>query len=224
MKLLGPWNMGNPRRVSIFLAEKDLEIPWQPVDMAAGEHKSPEFLKKNPSGRVPVLELDDGSCLSETIAICRYLESQHPDPPLFGVGPRDQAIVEMWQRRVEIEILILTSMYVRHAEPALKRVEPVQIPQWGLLCRDRVEAGLRIVDRQLADNEYLTGSRFTVADITLALQLLGMPDTTGVKVPSDCLHLARWLELVYRRPSVRNSQPESMGLVQDVVRRVAAGR
>jgi glutathione S-transferase len=224
MKLLGPWNMGNPRRVSIFLAEKGLEIPWQPVDMAAGEHKSPEFLKKNPSGRVPVLELDDGSCLSETIAICRYLESQHPAPPLFGIGPRDQAIVEMWQRRVEIEIFILTSMYVRHAEPALKRVEPVQIPQWGLLCRDRVEAGLRIVDRQLADNEYLTGSRFTVADITLALQLLGMPGTTGVKVPSDCPNLARWLELVYRRPSVRNTQPEAMGLVQDVVRREAARR
>jgi len=222
MKLFGPWNMGNPRRVSIFLAEKGVQIPWQAVDMAEREHKRPAFLKMNPSGRVPVLELDDGTFLSETIAICRYLESQYPDPPMFGVGPRDQANVEMWQRRVELEILLPTSHYIRHTTPALQRMEPVQVPEWGYLCLERVLDGLRLVDRQLADNEYVTGSRFTVADVTLVLQLLGMPGELGVKVPDDCSHLTRWLELVYERPSVRGTQPDSMGLAQDVVRRHAA--
>jgi len=219
MKLLGPQNFGNPRRVSIFLAEKGVEIQWFPVDIANAEHKGPEFLRKNPSGKVPVLELDDGTYLSETIAICRYLESLYPDPPMFGVGIRDQVHVEMWQRKVEIEIFINTSHYIRHTSPQLARMEPVQVPEWGNLCRTRVESGLHMVDRQLADNEYLTGSRFTVADITLVLQLLGMPDKLGVKVPEDCPNLARWLELVYRKPSVRGTQPPSMGLIQDVVSR-----
>jgi glutathione S-transferase len=217
MRLLGPQNHGNPRRVSIFLAEKGIEIPWFPVDMANGEHKSAEFLRKNPSGKVPVLELDDGTYLSETIAICRYLESIYPDPPMFGVGIRDQVEVEMWQRKVEIEIFINTSHYIRHTSPQLARMEPVQVPDWGNLCRARVETGLHMVDRQLADHEYLTGSRFTVADITLVLQLLGMPASLGVKVPDDCPNLVRWLEQVYRRPSVRETQPPGTGLVQDVV-------
>ena len=222
MRLLGHQNLGNPRRVSIFLAEKGIEIPWITVDLANGEQKTTEFLGKNPSGKVPVLDLGDGTYLSETIAICRYLESLYPDPPMFGVGIRDQVNVEMWQRKVEIEIFINTSHYIRHTSPQLARMESIQVPEWGNICKTRVEAGLHMVDRQLADNVYLTGSRFTVADITLVLQLLGMPGKLGVKVPDDCPNLARWLELVYQRPSVRGTQPPGMGLIQDVVAREAS--
>lgn len=216
MHLYGPPNAGNPRRVTIFLAEKRVQIPWRPVDMAAFEHKREPYLTKNPSGRVPVLELDDGVCISETIAICRYIETYHPDPPLFGCGPLEQAIVEMWQRRVELEIFIPSSHYLRHTDPALKHFEPVQIPEWGMICKERVEAGLRIADRQLARHEYLTGSRFTVADITLAHQLLGFPGETGVRIPDDCHHLERWLEQVYERPSIKGTQPQNFGLIQKV--------
>ena len=202
MKLYGMPNMGNPRRVSIYLAEKGVEVPWEFIPL-----NSPGFLKMNPFGRMPVLELDDGTYLAETVAICRYFEALHPDPPLFGVGARQQAEVEAWQRRMELEVFVPTSGYIRNCCPELKSVQPVQIPEFGELCRERALFGLHVADAQLARHEYLAGHRFTVADITLAVQLLAMPGTTGIKVPNDCSNVARWLERIYRRPSVRGTQP-----------------
>jgi glutathione S-transferase len=173
----------------------------------------------NPFGRMPVLALDDGTYLPETVAICRYFEALHPEPPLFGVGAREQAEVEAWQRRMELEVFIPTSAYVRNCCPELKHVQPVQIPEYGEQCRERVLLGLHVADTQLARHEYLTGQRFTIADITLAVQLLAMPGTTGVKVPRDCRNLGRWLEEVYQRPSIKGTQPAATGLIQDVVAR-----
>jgi glutathione S-transferase len=215
MKIYGQPNMGNPRRVAIFLAEKGIEIPFEVEELKQhGGLKSEWFLARNPFGRIPVLEFDDGRCLSETMAICRYFESLHPEPPLFGAAPLEQAIIEEWQRRVELEIFIPTSYYIRHTAPEMKYVQPQQIPAWGEVCRERVELGLRIVDRQLASNEYIAGARFSVADITAVNQLLGMPGMLGVKVPDDCVHLCRWLRAVARRPSVASTQPANFGLIQ----------
>ncbi len=218
MKIYGNSDMGNPRRVSIFLAEKGVEVPFQIVDLSTGEHKREPYLTKNPFGRVPVLELDDGTCISETIAICRYFEFIYPDPPLFGVEPLEQAIIEMWQRRVELEIFIPTSMFIRHTSPSLKGMQGIQIPEWGEMCGERVVEGLRIMDGQLAKNEYVAGPHFSVADITLAHQLLGMPGELGVKIPPDCPDLFRWLQQVYRRPSISETQPAKFGLIQDIER------
>jgi glutathione S-transferase len=218
MKIYGNIDKGNPRRVSIFLAEKGIEVPFQVVDLSTGEHRREPFLTKNPFSRVPVLELDDGTCISETIAICRYFESLYPQPPLFGIGALEQAVIEMWQRRVELEIFIPTSMFVRHTSPSLKSMQEVQIPAWGELCGERARDALRIMDRQLAKNEYVAGSAFSVADITLAHQLLGMPGTLGIKVPDDCPDLLRWLQQVYRRPSIHNTQPKKFGLIQSIQR------
>src|SRR5215471_5287453 len=104
MKLYSHALAPNPRRVRIFAAEKGIELALQDIDILAGQSRTPEFLAKNPSGGVPVLELDDGSCLAESVAICRYLEGLHPEPNLFGRDLREQAQIEMWNRRMELEL------------------------------------------------------------------------------------------------------------------------
>ncbi len=207
MKIYGTRTQGNPRRVAIFAEEKGLELPFESVDLMAGAHREPDFLALNPAGEVPVLVLDDGTAISETIAICRYLEALHPDPPLFGVDALDRARVEMWQRRVEFKLYAPAREALRHSAPFVRPLEPVQIEAWAALNRQRARAGRRLVDAALAKSEFIAGPRFSVADITAILVMDGVGRAAGLGVPDDCPHLARWLDAVAERPSVRATRP-----------------
>jgi glutathione S-transferase len=159
----------NPRIVRIFLAEKGIEVPIVPVDLAAGEHKTPEFLAKNPSGTVPVLELDDGSCLSETVAICLYFEKLYPKPPLFGNShdAKEQAFVEMWRRRIELEIVLPLMHAIRNTHPGFAHRVKQQFPDYGNFCRQAVLERLDWLDGVLQQTPFIAGNIYSIADITL---------------------------------------------------------
>ena len=137
MRLYDGGRAPNPRRVRIFLAEKGMSVPIERVDLAALEHKSAEFTALNPLQRVPVLVLDDGTVITESIAICRYIEGLRPEPPLFGRGALEIALTEMWNRRVELNLYQAVSAVFRHTHPAMKDFES-QVPEWGEANRPRV--------------------------------------------------------------------------------------
>ena len=206
MKIYGAKTAGNPVRVAIFLAEKGVDVPFVAVDLLKGAHREPAFLAKNPAAQVPVLELDDGTCISETIAICRYFERLHPSPPLFGEGALDEAVVEMWQRRVEFGLYEPVRHITRHTVPFVAALEPVQIQEWADVNRPRVLRAFEILDRQLASEPFVAGPRFTVADIT-AVFAMGATKYIDVQIPRDCRHLARWHRDVSSRPSVAAVMP-----------------
>ncbi len=207
MKIYGHRSYGNPRRVAIFLDEKGVDLPFEPVDLGAGAHKTPDFLAKNPAGQVPVLELDDGTCIAETQAICRYLEDLYPEPNLMGVDSLERALIEMWQRRVEFGVFSSGRYYVRHCTRMGSRLEPVQIPAWGELNREWAPEQMQSLDRRLAKSRFLSGERFSVADITLIFALQGVTARGGISVPDDCEGLKRWLRDVSARPSVAATAP-----------------
>jgi glutathione S-transferase len=196
----------NPRRVAIFLAEKGIEIPTVEVDLAAQENLTPEFIAKNPLGRVPVLEFDDGSFLAESMAICRYFEETNPEPLLLGIDARDKAVVEMWNRRMEIELLFNITACFRHTHAYWDgRVE--QVNAFGELCRKTVEERMKWLDGEIADRDYITGDRFTAADIT-AICAFGIGRVVKIRVPEDLSNLSDWHQRVSERPSVVAASPK----------------
>jgi glutathione S-transferase len=201
MKIWGAKAVGNPVRVAIFLAEKGIDIPFEPVDLLGGAHREAAFLAKSPTAHVPVLELDDGTCISETIAICRYFERLHPEPPLMGVGALDEAVVEMWQRRVEFNLYGPAREVFRHSVPFVKVLEPVQLGPWADVNRPRVTVALEMLEGQLGSHPFIAGERFTVADIT-AIFSLQMVDRIEVAMPKNHAALERWRAEVFARPSV----------------------
>jgi glutathione S-transferase len=166
MKLYDGGRAPNPRRVTVFLAEKGIEVEKVPVDMGQLGHKSEEVTRLNPLQRLPVLELDDGTAISETVAICRYFEELHPEPPLMGTDAKDKAIVEMWNRRVELIFLGAVANAFRHTHPAMKEWEVPQLPEWGEVNRPKALKFLEMLDTELADREFIAGDRYTIADIT----------------------------------------------------------
>jgi len=191
----------NPRRVRIFLAEKGVQVPYEEVDIVSGANRSPEFRKKNPLGTLPVLELDDGTCISESIAICRYFEEIQPNPPLFGTDARDKAIVEMWQRRMEFEIFIPIAQVFRNTHPFFRGRIP-QVPEFGETCRKAALANLQWLDSVLGDREFIAGERFTVADIT-ALCGIDFARVSDIRIQPEQKNLARWYAAVSQRPSAK---------------------
>jgi glutathione S-transferase len=202
MKLYDGGRAPNPRRVRVFLAEKGLTIPVEPVDLGKMAHKSPSYTAINPLQRVPALELDDGTIITESIAICRYFEVLKPEPPLFGTGAKDSALVEMWQRRVELHLLGPVSQVFRHSHPAMKEMEVPQVPAWAESNKPRVAEFLALLDSELKDRRYVAGERYSVADITGLIAIdfmkpakLAVPDTLG--------HLKRWYAEVSARPSAQ---------------------
>lgn len=201
MKIWGDKGGGNPVRVSIFLEEKGVGIPFESVDLLGGEHRQPEFLAKNPAAQVPVLELDDGTCISETTAICRYFERLFPEPPLMGRTPLEEATIEMWQRRIELGFFAAAREVFRHSVPFARALEPVQLPDWAELNRPRVTLGLKMLEPQLTEHRFIAGSDFTVADITAVLPFQ-MIDMLGIDILDRCPAVARWREDVMARPSV----------------------
>ncbi|MFC6491118.1 glutathione S-transferase family protein [Nitratireductor sp. GCM10026969] len=200
MKLYDGGRAPNPRRVRIFLAEKGLEVPLVPVDMGAEEHRSPEIERLNPLQRLPILELDDGTVLTESIAICRYFEALHPEPALFGSGVLGQAQVEMWQRRVELGLFIPVAAAFRHLHPAMKGWEVPQVPEWGEANKPKARDFLRFLDRELADRPFVCGGDYTIADIT-ALVAVQFMKPARIEMPEGLDHLRRWLDDVAARAS-----------------------
>jgi len=201
MKLYDAKSAPNPRRVRIFAAEKGLTIPTVEVDLNAKENHSPEFRAKNPLGAVPMLELDDGTCIAESVAICRYLEGIKPNPPLMGTDVTDRAVVEMWQRRMEHEIFQPIANVFVHTHEWFKGRRP-QVPEYGEACRKHALARMKWLDEVLATRPYVAGDRYTIADIT-ALVGIDWGRVTKTRVPPDCTSLLRWHELVTDRASAR---------------------
>lgn len=197
----------NPRRVAIFLAEKGIQLPMVEIDLAKQENYTSDFMRKNPLARVPVLEFDDGTFLAESVAICRYLEESHPAPPLFGVGARDRANVEMWNRRMESEVMLLTTGCFRHTHPYWKgRIE--QVKDYGEMCRRTLEERMKWLDDELADRDHISGEDFTVADIT-AVCGFGIGRVAKIRIPEELANLTRWHRKVSERPSVASTAPQA---------------
>jgi glutathione S-transferase len=192
----------NPRRVRIFLAEKNVEMVYVHVDMTKGEHRTAAFMEKNPLGALPVLEFDDGTCLTESVAICRYFEGVYPQPPLMGVDPRDIAFVEMWNRRTELEIFHPISNYVQHSHPMFKD-QIKQIPEFAEMQRDHGLKRIEWLDSILAQRQFVAGDRYTIADITAQVALDAAVNFGGLKLPDGVRHVKRWHEAVSNRPSAK---------------------
>jgi len=201
MKILEARGAPNPRRVRIFAAEKELDIPCEGIDLLAGEHRSEWFTRLNPYGGVPVLILDDGEALSETVAICRYLEALHPEPALFGNDGLTAARVEMWNRRMEFSLFGPVGNVFRHTNQRMAKLESPQIPEWAEANRNRAERGLRLLNDQLAKNDFVTGPIFTIADIT-AFVAVGFMKPARIAWPEGLDHVARWYEAVNARESI----------------------
>jgi glutathione S-transferase len=191
----------NPRRVRVFLAEKGIEVPTEQVDISKAVNREPPFLAKNPLGGVPVLELDDGSCLAESVAICRYFEGMNPEPPLMGTDARDAAFVEMWNRRMELEVLSNIAGAFRNTHDFFKgRIR--QVPEWGEACKANAFERLAWLDGELADREFVAGERYTIADIT-AMCGIDFGAAAGIKLSPEHKNLARWHATVAARPSAK---------------------
>ena len=200
MKLFDGGRAPNPRRVRVFLAEKRLEVPLVPVDMGALEHKKEAVSSRNPLQRLPVLELDDGTILTESVAICRYFEELHPEPALFGRGALGKALVEMWQRRMELNLMSAVAQAFRHIHPAMKEWEVPQIPEWGEANKPKALEFLKILDAELANREFAAGDDYSIADIT-GLIAVDFMKPARIKVPEECANVLRWYGTISSRPS-----------------------
>ncbi len=200
MKLYDGGRAPNPRRVRIFLAEKGISVPLEPVDLGARQHKTPAFTAINPLQRLPALELDDGRVLTESIAICRYFEALHPEPRLFGRDGVEAAWIEMWDRRLEFNLLLPMTQIFRHLHPAMKDFEVPQVPAWGEANRERALDFLKLLDAELARRAFVAGETFTVADIT-GLVAVDFAKPAKLAIPDELQHLRRWHADVSARPS-----------------------
>ena len=201
------WHTGPyPARVRIALAEKDLgsEVEFVSVDLWKGEHKTPEFLAKNYSGTLPVLELEDGTLLAECTAITEYLDALDGVPTLTGRSAREKGMIHMMSKRAEIELLDAVSVYFHHATPGLgPNVEFYQNAEWGLRQRDKALRGMKYFDAILRAQPYVAGETFSMADITVigGLIFAGLVD---LSIPGDCTALLAWYARMQERPSVKN--------------------
>ncbi|QDB99691.1 glutathione S-transferase [Mesorhizobium sp. 8] len=200
MKLFDGGRAPNPRRVRVFLAEKGIEVPLVPVDMGALEHRQEAVSSRNPLRRLPVLELDDGTVLTESVAICRYFEELHPEPALFGQGALGKALVEMWQRRMELNLMFPVSQAFRHIHPAMKEWEVPQIPEWGEANKPKAVEFLHLLDSELAGREFVAGDAYSIADIT-GLIAVDFMKPARIQMPEECTNVRRWYQAVSSRPS-----------------------
>ena len=203
MKLYTSHRAPNPRRVRWVMAEKGIEdVELVEVDIMVGEHKTPEYRTRVGVPHVPALELDDGTTVSESVAICRYLEALHPEPNLFGRDAREQAVIEMWTRRCEFYLANPIMLSVRHSHPALAALEAAQMPQLADYNRVAAEKFMKTLDRRLAEHEFLAADRFTIADI-VAVVGLDFARLIKYRPPEELTHLARWLEAGRARPAAK---------------------
>lgn len=200
MRLYDGGRAPNPRRVRIFMAEKGISVPLEQVDITKGEHKSEAYTSLNPMQRIPSLVLDDGTVISESVAICRYFEGIQPEPLLFGRNPTESALVEMWQRRMEFELLLPVAAVFRHTHPAMAELEVPQVADWAEANRSKPERYLAFLDLYLEGREFLLGDYFSVADITglVALDFMRLPK---IAIPEGLSNVKRWHAALAARPS-----------------------
>lgn len=192
----------NPRRVRIFLAEKGLVVPTSRLSIVDGQHKSPDFVAKYPPGQLPVLELDDGRMIGESVAICRYFEALNPDPSLFGTDPLSIAEIDMWIRRVEMTLMIPIGNVWAHTHPFTARVVKPQYKEFGEGNRPRAASAMQRFDRVLADAPFVAGDDYSMADIIL-LTTIDFAGFIGVNIPDDTPALSDWHARASSRPSAR---------------------
>ena len=202
MKLYDGGRAPNPRRVKVFLAEKGIKVPTEQVDLGKLAHKGAAYTAVNPLQRVPALELDDGTVLCESIAICRYFEQLQPEPALFGTGAKEMAVVEMWERRIEFHLLGPISHVFRNSHPAMKEMEVPQVPAWAEANKPRVMDFLALLDRELSTRRYIAGEHYSVADIT-GMIAVDFMKPAKLAMPEDLNNLKRWHEDVSSRPSAK---------------------
>jgi len=197
-----------PRLVRMFIAEKGLDIPTRQIDLRAGEQRSPEFLAVNPRGLVPVLELAEADRICDSTAICYYLEETHPEPPLLGATPRERAETTVWYQLIRSECLGGAAEAVRNGSPMFKgRAHTAlpnseQIPALVERGRARLAAIAAMLDRQLAERPFITGERYTIADI-MALVSIDFGARADYTVADELTHLRRWYDEVSARPSAQ---------------------
>lgn len=193
-------NAANPRRVRIFLAEKGIQADRIDLDLPAGETRTPDFLKTNSLGHVPALELDDGTVITESNAICRYFEEIRPDPALFGTDARQKALIEMWNRRLEIELLMTLGAIAQHTFSFFS-TRLRQVPAYADAQRETVVEKWIWLDGELSDGRpYAAGEAFSVADVT-GMTALHLSEVVDARCPADLLHVTAWAARLRARPS-----------------------
>jgi glutathione S-transferase len=200
MKLYDGGRAPNPRRVRVFLSEKGITVPTEQIDLGTMQQKSGSYTAINPLQRVPALMLDDGTVITESIAICRYFEAVQPHPVLFGRGAKQEALVEMWQRRIELHLLSGIAQVFRHLHPSMKQMEVPQIPAWGEANKPRVLDFLAVLDSELETSRYVAGDQFSIGDIT-GLVAIDFLKPAKLNVPSELINVARWHAEISARPS-----------------------
>ncbi len=197
----------NPRRVRWFMAEKGItDIEVVTLSLFEGQHKTPEYLRKAGLANVPMMELDDGTCVTESVAICRYLEALYPEPNLFGRTPTETAVIEMWLRRAEMMVATPLMIGVRHTHPAMGALE-AQVPVIGEHNLTGATRALKVLDRRLGESEWLAADRLTIADI---IAFIGLDFGRMIKFrpPEDLTHVGRWADAMRARPAAKAGMPE----------------
>ena len=196
-----PFPAPNPRRVRIFLSEKGINLPETPIDLMQREQKSTQHMARNILGQVPTLELDDGTCISETVAICRYFEEMQADPPMFGATPKEKALADMWVRRIEFQVMTPVSMFWRHAHPRTAALL-TQFKAFGQSNAETYKAAQRWLNEELAGREWLVGDTYSIADICL-LTTVDFARWIGLPLEPEHANLAAWRQRASDRPSSR---------------------
>lgn len=200
MKLYDGGRAPNPRRVRIFLAEKGVEIPLESVDMGSMGHKSDIITSKNPLQRLPILELSDGTIITESVAICRYIESIYPSPPLLGIDSVSEALVEMWQRRIEFHLFQYVANVFRHSHPAMVDWEVPQISDFAVANRDKVMMSLDWLNDELSSRRFICGDTYTIADITATVAIDFMKPSK-LTIPAGLDNVFSWYDSMCSRSS-----------------------
>ncbi|MFQ3198495.1 MAG: glutathione S-transferase [Paraglaciecola sp.] len=199
MKIYETRTAPNPRRVRIFLQEKNIAMDYVQVDIAKGDNLSADMRRRNPMAKVPILELDDGTCISETVSICRYFEELQPLPQLMGISPLDKAQIDMWQRQVEFGLFMPVGMCFQHTSGYFKdRMTPVK--EYGVTAGKNAEDFLQILEQRLGEKEFIAGNVFSIADIT-AVCAIDFARVVNIRILGKQINLQRWYDTVQTRPS-----------------------
>lgn len=207
MKLYDTPLAPNPRRVRWVMAEKGIaDVEVITLNLMEGQHKTPDYLAKAGLANVPMLEMDDGTCVTESVAICRYLESRYPEPNLFGRTPEEVAVIEMWLRRVEMMIATPLMIGVRHTHPAMGALEQ-QAPAVGEHSLQGATRALKVLDRQLEGRDWIAADRLTIADI-VAFTALDFGRMIKFRPPEELRNLARWADAMRARPAAKAAMPQ----------------
>lgn len=204
MQLYDDKGAPNPRRVRVFIEEKGMDVPKTAVSIMEGQHKTPDYRKIAPNGRVPALVLDDGSVILESMSICRYLEGLQPEPNLFGKDPKEQGLIDAMSRRMEFELMGAMAAAFRHTNESMAALEK-QFPDFGESQREAANRRLQIMDQDLKGKEFLVCDRFTVADITAYCILDFFPRVSQFDLGEDLANIHRWKAALKQRPSIQNS-------------------